>query len=62
MSHDQRKYPILAAILFALAPACIVGLASWLAFAWWIGLAVGIGVFGLGMDVLLNGKDTKEPK
>lgn len=42
-------------ILFALVPAVIAFLPAALLFGHEMGLAVGIGVFGLGVDVLARG-------
>jgi len=59
---DKRKYPFLAAVLFAATPACIVGLVVAVLTHWFLGFLVGLVVFMFGMDVLLNGVDSDAGK
>lgn len=45
---------ILAGIFFAFVPALFAGL-SWAFFNPWLGLIVGLGMFGFGLDLCFRG-------
>jgi predicted tellurium resistance membrane protein TerC len=48
---SRRLEVILMGILFALVPALVVGVITYLVSSWQIALIVGGGVFGLGLDI-----------
>lgn len=54
MCYEKKpKYPRFMAVVFAMIPSIILGLA--VGFLWWeLGLIIGLALFGLGLDVLLN--------